>query len=65
MHILVDPGAELVGPLPEELQQFVVYTAGVSATAKQPNAAKALISHLTSPAAASVIKSQGLDPFTP
>ena len=63
--ILVDPGAELVGPLPQELQQYVVYTAGVSAAAKQPDAARALIRHLTSAAAASVIKSNGLEPVTP
>jgi molybdate transport system substrate-binding protein len=63
--IFADPGAELVGPLPKELQHYVVYTAGVSAAAKQPEAAKALIEHLTTPAAASVIKSKGLEPATP
>lgn len=62
--ILVEPGAELVGPLPEELQQYVVYTAGVSAATEQPDAAKTFIKHLTSPAAASVIKSNGFEPVT-
>jgi molybdate transport system substrate-binding protein len=64
-YIVLEPGAELVGPLPDELQQYVVYTAGVSGVTKQPDAARALIRHLMSPAAASVIKSQGLDPVTP
>jgi molybdate transport system substrate-binding protein len=63
--IVLEPGAELVGPLPEELQQYVVYTAGISAVTKQPDAARALIRHLTSAEAASVIKSKGLDPVAP
>ena len=64
-YIVLEPGADLVGPLPDELQQYVVYTAAVSATTQQPDAARALIRHLTSAAAAAVIKSQGLDPVTP
>jgi molybdate transport system substrate-binding protein len=60
--IVLEPGADLVGPLPEELQQYVVYTAGVAATAQDPDAARALLRHLTSPAGAAVIKSKGLDP---
>jgi molybdate transport system substrate-binding protein len=63
--VVLEPGAELVGPLPDELQQYVVYTAGVSASATDPGAARALIRHMTSPAAAPVIRSQGLDPITP
>jgi len=63
--ILAEPGAELVGLLPKELQHYVVYTAGVSAAAKQPDAAKALLKHLTTPAAISVMKSKGLEPATP
>jgi molybdate transport system substrate-binding protein len=64
-YIVLEPGAELVGPLPEELQQYVVYMAGVSAATKEPDAARALVRHLTLPAAASVLRSQGLDPPSP
>jgi molybdate transport system substrate-binding protein len=64
-YIVLEPGAELVGPLPEELQQYVVYTAGVGAAARQPDAAMALIRHLASPAAVSAMTAQGLDPVTP
>jgi molybdate transport system substrate-binding protein len=63
--VVLEPGAELVGPLPDELQQYVVYTAGVAAATKHPEAARALVRHLTSPGATSVIKSNGLDPVTP
>ena len=55
-------GVQFVGPLPAELQNWFVNTAGVSATAKQPDAAKALIKHLTTPEAAAVIRAKGMDP---
>jgi molybdate transport system substrate-binding protein len=54
-------GVELVGVLPAELQNWFVNTAGISATAKQPDAAKALIKHLTTPGAAAVIKAKGME----
>lgn len=63
--VFLEPGAELVGPLPGELQEYVVYTAGVSATARDAGAARALIRHLTSPDAAVVLRSHGLDPVAP
>ena len=55
-YIITEPGAELVGPLLDELQQYVVYTAPVGAATAQPDAAKALVRHLTSPVAASTLK---------
>ena len=58
-------GAELVGPLPAELQMYLVFTAAVGATAKEPEAAKALIGILTAPAAIAVIKAKGMEPVTP
>jgi molybdate transport system substrate-binding protein len=63
--ILAEPGAELVGILPKELQNYVVYTAGVSAATKDADAAKVLIKYLTTPAAMSVMKSKGLEPVAP
>ena len=63
--ILAEPGAELVGILPKELQNYVVYTAGVGAAAKDADAAKALLEFLTTPAARSAMKSKGLEPALP
>ena len=40
------PGAELLGPLPTELQSYVGYSAGVGTTAKEAEAGKALINFL-------------------
>ena len=61
-QILTTPGVELVGPLPPELQSYMVFTAGVSANSKAPDAARALIKFLTGPTAIPVIKSQGMEP---
>jgi molybdate transport system substrate-binding protein len=63
--ILAEPGAELVGTLPKELQHYVVYSAGISAAAKEADAAQALLKHLTTPAAMSVMNSKGLEPVAP
>jgi molybdate transport system substrate-binding protein len=61
-EILPYEGAELVGPLPAELQLYTVYPAAVAADSKEPGAAKALIQFLTAPAAIAVLKSKGLSP---
>ena len=61
-EILPYAGAELVGPLPAEIGLFSVYPAAVGAGAKEPDAAKALIRFLTTPAAIPVLKSKGLEP---
>jgi molybdate transport system substrate-binding protein len=62
--LLMVPGVELVGKIPPELQTYLVFTAGVSVAAKQPEAAKALVKYLTSPDAAPVIKARGWEPAT-
>ena len=54
-------GVQLVGPLPGELQDWFVNTAGVITTAKEPEAARALIKHLTTPEAAAVIRVNGME----
>jgi molybdate transport system substrate-binding protein len=61
-EILPFPGAELAGPLPAEIQIYTVFEAGVSAAAKEGEAAKAFVQFLTAPAAAPVIKAKGLEP---
>lgn len=61
-QILTTPGVDLVGPLPTEIQSYITFSAGVSANAKNPEAAKQLIQFLTSPTAIPVIKAQGMEP---
>jgi molybdate transport system substrate-binding protein len=61
-QILTTAGVELVGPLPPEVQSYVVFTAGVSAISKVPDAARQLIEFLTGPAAIPTIRAQGMEP---
>jgi molybdate transport system substrate-binding protein len=62
LNVLTDPRLEVVGPFPAEIQREVVYAAGVAASAKELEAAKAFVSHLMTPAATAVIKAKGMNP---
>ena len=61
-NVLIAPGVELAGAFPAELQQELVFTAAVAADSKQPDAARAFIDYLKTPAAAAVIKAGGMTP---
>ncbi len=61
-EIVPHQGVTLVGPLPKEIQNYTVYTAGIGATTKSPEAAKALIAAFASPSALALYKSKGMDP---
>ncbi len=61
-ELLPVPGIDLVGPLPADIQQITVFSAGLHAAAKQPDAARALVKYLTAPAAAPVIRKKGMEP---
>jgi len=55
-------GVDLVGPIPQALQTKIGFAAGLSASSAQPQAAKALIRFLTSPAAAPTLRAKGVEP---
>ena len=57
------PGVDFVGPIPEELQTKIGFAAGLSASAKERDAAKALIRFLTAPAAAATLRANGVEPI--
>ncbi len=61
-NILSVPGAELVGPLPAEINSYVMFTAGVSAQSPNQQAARELIKLLKSQVAGAVIKAKGMEP---
>jgi molybdate transport system substrate-binding protein len=63
-ELLSVPGAELVGPLPDEINQVSIIAAGVFAGASQAEAAKSLTRYLTTPSAARMMRSKGLTPST-
>ena len=56
-------GVDMVGPIPEELQTKIGFAAGLSTSAKEPDAAKALIRFLTAPSAAATLRAKGVDPI--
>ena len=62
-ELLAVPGIDYVGPLPSEVQRVSVFSAGVSAHARNPDAARALIRFLASPEAAPVVAKTGLEPM--
>jgi molybdate transport system substrate-binding protein len=62
LNVLADPRLDVVGPFPAEIQREVVYAAGIAANSKEPDAAKAFITYLTTPAATAVIKAKGMNP---
>lgn len=55
-------GIDIVGELPPGAQRVTVFAAGIPAMSKQPEAAKALIQWLASPAAYATIQKTGLEP---
>lgn len=57
--LLADRGVDLVGPLPADIQTYIVLATGLSAAATEPDGGKALINFLRSDAAAKVIKAKG------
>jgi molybdate transport system substrate-binding protein len=61
-EILTEPGVEAVGPLPRAISTPTALVGFVSAHAKSPEAAKALLAYLSSPAAAEVYKKVGMQP---
>jgi molybdate transport system substrate-binding protein len=59
-ELLSNPELEVIGMLPPELQLITVYSAGITANAKEPDAARALVRFLATPEAAAVYKARGL-----
>jgi molybdate transport system substrate-binding protein len=54
-------GVTLVGPLPQEVQNYTMYSAGLGAAALDTTAARALIETLAGPSALPVLKSRGME----
>ena len=61
-ELLPVPGIDLLGPLPADVQQITVFSAGLHVGAKKPDAARALVKFMTAPAAVPVIRKNGMEP---
>jgi molybdate transport system substrate-binding protein len=55
-------GIDYLGPLPPEIQNMTIYSAGLHTAAPAPEAARALVKSLTSPQAGPVLKKIGMEP---
>jgi len=55
-------GAQVLGPLPGEFASTTVFTGGIGASSKDPEAAKSLIQFLTGPIAKPVLSAKGFQP---
>jgi len=58
-------GIEIVGPLPGDLQDTLVFVAAIMASAKQTEAGKAFIDFMRTPESAKAIRAKGMEPATP
>jgi molybdate transport system substrate-binding protein len=54
-------GIDIVGPLPPDLQKVTIFSAGIATVSKEPEAAKAFIQFLASPAAKAAIVDSGME----
>jgi molybdate transport system substrate-binding protein len=61
-ELLAVSGVDVVGPLPGDLQQALIYTSGIPSNARNAEAARTFVEFLTSEAAASEIRKKGLEP---
>ena len=55
-------GIDYLGSLSPDVQQITVFSGGISVSAKESAAAKALVMHLKSPASAPIITKNGMEP---
>ena len=60
-EIVGQPGVTLIGPLPNDIQNYTTYAVGLSSACKAPDAARGFIKLLTGPAAAAALKSKGME----
>jgi molybdate transport system substrate-binding protein len=61
-ELIGQPGIEVVGPLPPEIQAVTVFSAGVSTTSAEREAANALVAYLVSAEARDAIRRHGMEP---
>ena len=61
-ELLPVAGIDLVGPLPDDVQEITTFGAGVLVAAEEPRAARELIDYLTAEEAKPVIRKTGMEP---
>ena len=54
-------GVEVVGPLPPDIQMITTFSGGVARTSAQPEAARALLAFMATPALTAIKRAHGMD----
>jgi molybdate transport system substrate-binding protein len=57
------PGVQSLGTIPQALQTWIGFTAGLSSKAKEQEAAKEMLKFFTSPTAEKILRDKGVEPF--
>jgi molybdate transport system substrate-binding protein len=60
-EVLAQPTVEFAGPLPSAIQNYTQFAPGIVTGSNQTDAARALVTFLTSPAAQTVLKAKGFE----
>jgi molybdate transport system substrate-binding protein len=60
-EIAADPRVEVIGLLPADIQNFTLFATGIVTGSQEPEAAKALIGFISSPAAQATWKAKGFE----
>ena len=60
-EILTQPTVEFAGPLPSAIQNYTQFVPGIVTGSSQPDAGRALVTFLSSPAAQAVLKAKGFE----
>ena len=61
-ELLGAPGIAILGPLPAEIQAVTTFTAAIARASARPEAARALVDHLTAPTASPAKRRHGMEP---
>ena len=60
-EVLAQPTVEFAGPLPSAIQNYTQFAPGIVSGSSQVDAARALVTFLSSPAARTVLKAKGFE----
>jgi molybdate transport system substrate-binding protein len=59
------PGIDIIGPLPGDLQDTIVFAGAIMGGTTSAEASKALVDFMRTPEAAALMKAKGMEPATP